>query len=85
MVTPAFDPPPARRIAGRVLSVDASNRLIRVRSGADSCLVRVPPGCEVWLNDEPIRLRLLEAGDPVEVEAVEGDAELTAVAVRGGR
>src|SRR6476646_9127585 len=36
----------SRRIAGRLIFVDASNRLIRVWDGSAACDVLVPPGCE---------------------------------------
>lgn len=75
----------AKRIAGRLLFVDLSNRLIRVWDGSADCEVQVPPGCEVRLNNEPIRLRLLETGDPVEVDAVGRGADWMAVMIRSGR
>jgi hypothetical protein len=75
----------AKRIAGRLLCVDPSNRLIRIWDGCADCEVQVPPGCEVRLNNEPIRLRLLETGDPVEVDAVGCGADWLAVMIRSGR
>ena len=47
--------------------------------------VLVPPGCEVRLNAEPIRLRLLEPGDPVEVDVVDSGDGSVAAAIRTGR
>jgi hypothetical protein len=77
--------PLVRRLSGRVVSVDAANRLVRVTDGREVLEVLVPPGCEVQLNAEAIRLRLLEPGDPVEVEVIESDAGAVAAAVRTGR
>ena len=47
--------------------------------------VLVPPGCEVRLNAESIRLRLLEPGDPVELDVIESADGTVAAAVRTGR
>lgn len=85
MLSYPVGPRTPRLIVGRLVFIDVSNRLIRVWDGSASCEVLVPPGCDVRLNNEPIRLRLLEAGDPVEVEAMGSEVELMAIAVRGGR
>jgi hypothetical protein len=77
--------PLVRHITGRVVSIDAANRLLRVWDGHESVEVLVPPGCEVRLNAEPIRLRLLEPGDPVELDVVDSDAGSVAAAIRTGR
>ena len=77
--------PIARRVAGRVVAVDPANRLVRVSDGREAVDVLVPPGCVIRLNAEPIRLRLLEPGDPIEADVVETPAGCVAAAVRTGR
>ena len=84
-MSPSSASPLVRHLSGRVLSVDAANRLLRVRDGHGVVEVLVPPGCEVRLNAESIRLRLLEPGDPVEVDVIESPAGTVAAAVRTGR
>ena len=74
-----------RRVAGRVVWVDPTNRLVRVSDGRQAVDVLVPPGCDIRLNAEPIRLRLLEPGDPVEVDVIESAAGAVAAAIRTGR
>ena len=76
---------PVRHLTGRVVSVDAANRLLWVCDGRGSGEVLVPPGCDVRLNAEPIRLRLLEPGDPVEVDVVDSGDGSVAAAIRTGR
>ena len=65
--------------------MDAANRSLRVWDGHEVVEVLVPPGCEVRLNAESIRLRLLETGDPVELDVIESAAGTVAAAVRTGR
>ena len=74
-----------RRVAGRVVWVDPANRLVRVSDGRQAVDVLIPPGCDIRLNAEPIRLRLLEPGDPIEADVVESAAGCVAAAVRTGR
>lgn len=74
--------PFVRHLRGRVVAVDPANRTVRVWDGRESVEVLVPPGCEVRLNAESIRLRLLEPGDPVEVDVIVSDAGAVAAAIR---
>jgi hypothetical protein len=77
--------PFTRRLAGRVVAVDPVRRVVRVTDGARAVDVLVPPGCVIRLNAEPIRLRLLEPGDPIEADVVETPTGCVAAAVRTGR
>jgi hypothetical protein len=74
-----------RRMTGRVVMVDPANRQVRVTDGEREVNVLVPPGCVIRLNAEPIRLRLLEPGDPIEADVIESAAGCVAAAVRTGR
>jgi len=84
-MSPSSAFPLARHLSGRVVSVDATNRLVRVWDGHAPVDVLVPPGCEVRLNAESIRLRLLEPGDPVEVDVIVSEAGTIAAAMWTGR
>ena len=84
-MTPPSLSPFVHHLSGRVVAVDATNRTVRVWDGRESVEVLVPPGCEVRLNAESIRLRLLEPGDPVEVDVIVSHAGAVAAAVRTGR
>jgi hypothetical protein len=81
-MSPFSASPLVRHLRGRVVSVDAANRLVRVWDGRQSVEMLVPPGCEVRLNTESIRLRLLEPGDPVEVDVIESEGGTIAAAIQ---
>lgn len=84
-MSPTSASPLLRHLNGRVVSVDAANRTLQVWDGHEAVEVLVPPGCEVRLNEESIRLRLLEPGDPVELDVIESEGSTIAAAVRTGR
>jgi hypothetical protein len=84
-MSPISASPILRHLYGRVVSVDAANRTVRVWDGREAVDVLVPPGCEVRLNAESIRLRLLEPGDPVELDVIVSEGGTVAAAVRTGR
>lgn len=54
-----------RRVIGRIAALDPTARILVIDTGGGTLGLAVPPGAEVRLNDELVRLRLLQAGDRV--------------------
>ena len=75
---------------GRIASIDVPNRTVKIRGSAvDSVEMIVVPDCSIFLHGEAVRLRLLLAGDEVEVCFVQNDnlprAIKISVLTRSGR
>jgi hypothetical protein len=72
---------------GIVHAVDTVGRELSVLVGGAVVTFDVPPGCVVLLRGEPVKLRLIQPGDPVRViyEEARGAAVARRVEVRIGR
>lgn len=71
-----------RPIAGRLVAIDLVARTLRIRVANEDRDFTVLPGTSVHLNGEPVRLRMLQAGDPVEVLVDERGSETISLVVR---
>lgn len=54
-------------LVGRLTAVDPVSRVVRVAAGGSAVDVLVPPGVEIVLNRDHVRLRMLLAGDRVAI------------------
>ncbi len=58
---------PILQADGIIQQVDTVNRELRVQVNGISLTFDVPPGCTVILNEEQVKLRLLQPADRVKV------------------
>jgi hypothetical protein len=58
---------PILQAEGIIQQVDTVNRELRVQVNGTSVTFDVPPGCTVVLNQEQVKLRLLQPADRVRV------------------
>ncbi len=66
--------------SGRIVALDLPNRTLVLHTPeGDDLEVSVAPSCHVTLNGEPVRLRLLQAGDEVEAVVTRPDGRPTAL------
>lgn len=75
-------PSTIRPIAGRLVAIDLVARTLRIRVSNADREFTVLPGTSIHLNGEPVRLRMLQAGDPVEVQVDERGSETIPLVVR---
>jgi hypothetical protein len=67
-------PTATANVTGTIVAVDIPGRLMALRLSNNGIIeTSVMPGCRVVLNNEEVRLRLLLAGDNVQVAYFEKD------------
>jgi hypothetical protein len=66
--------------SGRIVAIDIPNRTLILRTPeGDDLELAVAPSCHVTLNGEPVRLRLLLAGDEAEAIIAHPEGRPTAL------
>ena len=76
-----MSPTPLRTFNGTLVRVDPLARSVSVRCVAGTLTLTVPPDASVRLQGEPVRLRMLQPGDPVAVEIYDGPTGPAAASV----
>lgn len=64
---PTFTSPREMRLSGMIHRLDLMNRELEMLTNMRRTAVVVPPGCVVLLRGEPVKLRILQPGDFIEV------------------
>ena len=73
-------------LSGIIQKVDLVNRQLVVLDNLQRSSVEVPPGCEVLLRGEPVKLRILQPGDRIHVTFLPCAAALASrIEVQGNR
>lgn len=69
-------------IEGNILSIDAPCREMTVAVGDAIKHFDIAGECSIWLHGERVKLRILQAGDPVHISYLARDADCAAVQIR---
>jgi hypothetical protein len=69
-------------LQGTVQRIDLVAREVSVAVGGVLWTLAVPPSCAVWLNDERVKLRLLQPQDVIEVECGSAGGQTVAGSMR---